>query len=167
MSIKSKWIANDTHWSINPNAPCFNYIFCHHIGEIPIIHQQHYDSFPSVLINISNLRHTCIGWRFKKNTVYPSTFTQQMIQYNAVQTWLQPGRSWFSSLVHLDPWHLRFLHVPWQVYLLYSVLDLLHYMWGTSQGLYSKVTRTFTTANASPVTPICIKKYLWLFLFSS
>ena len=27
---------------------CFNYIFCHHIGEIPIIHQQHYDSFPSV-----------------------------------------------------------------------------------------------------------------------
>ena len=34
----------------NPNVPFLNYIFCHHIGEIPIIHQKHYDSFPSVNI---------------------------------------------------------------------------------------------------------------------
>ena len=47
-SMNSKFIVNDTHWSFNPNAPCFNYIFCHHIGEIFIIPQQHYDGFPSV-----------------------------------------------------------------------------------------------------------------------
>ena len=35
------------------NAHNSSYIFCNHINEIPIIHQQHYDSFPSVLIRLA------------------------------------------------------------------------------------------------------------------
>ena len=52
----SKSIKSKMDGPFSPNEPCINYIFCHHIGEIPIIYQQHYNSFTSVCVGL----HTTI-----------------------------------------------------------------------------------------------------------